>query len=295
MLPGVRAVLSFFEGYRNEDGSLKMLPWWRYFDWVPSWQGGDAPQDPDGTSALFDMLLLMGWRWAAELEAAEGLRGMSDLYRDRERQLRETARKLYWDEGRQLFADTPRHNQYSKHAQTLAVLSEVSAGTPARDLMLRTLDAQGLAEPGLFFQFYVHRALALVGEGDRYLDRLGPWRDMLDKGLTTFAEIVDQPDSSSRSDCHAWSASPNIEIMRTVLGVDSAAPGFRKVSVRPHPGKLAGVAGSVPHPKGDVEVRLDRQGPRFKATVTLPPGTPGEFEFAGVKRALAPGANTIAG
>ena len=37
MLPGVRAVLSFFESYQKENGSLGPLPWWRYFDWVPSW------------------------------------------------------------------------------------------------------------------------------------------------------------------------------------------------------------------------------------------------------------------
>ena len=34
MLPGVRSVLAFFEGYQKENGSLASLPWWRYFDWV---------------------------------------------------------------------------------------------------------------------------------------------------------------------------------------------------------------------------------------------------------------------
>ena len=33
ILPGVRAVLSFFESYQKKDGSLGPLPWWRYFDW----------------------------------------------------------------------------------------------------------------------------------------------------------------------------------------------------------------------------------------------------------------------
>ncbi len=238
MLPGVRAVLSFFESYQKENGSLGPLPWWRYFDWVPSWQGGDPPQEPDGSSAPFDLLLLMAYRWASELEAAQGVRALADLYGTRERQLRETAGKLYWDSGRRLYADTPRRQQFSQHTNTMAVLSDVIAGEPARDLMLRCLSAPGLAEPGLFFRYYEHVALAKVGEGDSYLDRLGDWRDMLARGLTTFAEVVDRPGNPSRSDCHAWSASPNIEILRTVLGVDSAAPGFRRVSVRPHLGKL---------------------------------------------------------
>ncbi len=295
MLPGVRAVLSFFEGFRKENGSLGALPWWRYFDWVPGWPGGNAPQEADGSSALFDMLLLMAWRWAGDLETALGLRVMAQVYSEREQQLRETVQKLYWDPQKELYADTPARQQFSQHANTLAVLANVISGQPAHDLMLRALSAQGLAEPGLFFKFYVHQALAAVGEGDRYLDQLGEWRKMLAKGLTTFAENVDRPGGSSRSDCHAWSASPNIELMRTVLGVDSAAPGFRKVVVRPHPGKLSSVSGSVPHPKGAVDVRFERRGSGFTAAVTLPRDTTGVFEFAGVKRDLAPGENRITG
>jgi alpha-L-rhamnosidase len=286
MVPGVRAVLSFFESHQGENGSLRTLPWWRYFDWVPSWPNGNAPQDADGGSALFDMLLLMAYRWAAELETGT----LAAEYRAREQQLRKTVQALYWDEGRKLYADTPSKKQFSQHANTLAVLADVIVGPPARDLMLRTVSEKGLAEPGLFFKFYVHVALAKTGEGDSYLDRLGDWHTMLARGLTTFAETVDRPDAASRSDCHAWSASPNIEIFRTVLGVDSAAPGFRRVSVRPHLGKLRRASGSVPHPNGAVEVRIDGQ----RVTVVLPPGTTGQFEWRGVRRELAPGANSIA-
>jgi alpha-L-rhamnosidase len=285
MLPGVRAVLSFFERYQQENGSLRTLPWWRYFDWVPSWPSGNAPQDADGGSALFDMLLLIAYRWASELETGP----LASVYRDRERQLRQTVQSLYWDEGRKLYADTPSKKQFSQHANTLAVLGDIITGAAARELMLRMLAAPGLAEPGLFFKFYVHVALAKVGEGDTYLDRLGDWREMLARGLTTFAETVDRPGAASRSDCHAWSASPNIEIFRTVLGVDSAAAGFRRVSVRPHLGKLRRVAGSVPHPKGSIDVRIDGG----EVTIGLPPGVSGDFEWRGARRELTPGANSI--
>ncbi len=296
MLPGVRAVLSFFESYRQKNGSLRPLPWWRYFDWVPSWPNGEAPQEidapePNNSSAIFDLHLLLACQWAAELEDGLGLRAMADLYRERERRFRETVQTLYWDSGKQLYADTPRRQQCSQHANTLAVLAGVIDGDPARQLMLRILTAPGLAEPGLFFQYYVHCALAKVGEGDSYLERLTPWRDMLTRGLTTFAETVDRPGDSSRSDCHAWSASPNIEILRTVLGIDSAAPGFRRVSVRPHLGKLTRVSGSVPHPQGSVEVRLEPRSSGFEATVVIPPGVTGQFEWRGMRRDLQPGMN----
>jgi len=291
MLPGVRAVLSFFEQYQKENGSLKSLPWWRYFDWVPSWPNGDPPQDAEGSSAPFDLLLLLAFGWAAEMEAGLGLRSMAEYYRDRERRLRETVQALYWDPVRRFYADAQGKQSFSQHTNTLAVLADIIAGEPARDLLLRTLAERGFAQTGLFFRFYVHCALAKVGEGDSYLDRLDDWRDMLARGLTTFAETVDRPGESSRSDCHAWSASPNIELFRTVLGVDSSAPRFARVSVRPHLGKLNYILGAVPHPQGEVRVRLEKTASGLSAFVALPRGISGEFAWKGSTRRLSPGAN----
>jgi hypothetical protein len=53
----------------------------------------------------------------------------------------------------------------------------------------------------------VHDVFPLLsaGLGERYLETLAPWRDMLTMGLTTFAE---RPEPT-RSDCHAWSSGAN--------------------------------------------------------------------------------------
>ena len=61
----------------------------------------------------------------------------------------------------------------------MAVLADVVDGAEARALMLRTLTAPGLAQGALYFKFYMHQALAKVGEGDRYLEQLDDWRGML--------------------------------------------------------------------------------------------------------------------
>ena len=166
------------------------------------------------------------------------------------------------------------------------MLADVVSGDEARALMLRTLTAPGLAQGALYFKFYMHQALAKVGEGDRYLEQLDDWRGMLATGLTTFAEVVDRPGRPTRSDCHAWSASPNIELMRTVLGVDSAAPGFSRVVVRPHLGQLKFVEGAVPHPKGSIEVRVEAAG---SVSVTSP--VDGDFLWRGTRRELHAGPN----
>ena len=250
---------------------------------------GEPPQNEGESSAPFDLLLMLAYGWAADLEAALGLAGMADVYRRREQQLRTTAQQLYWDGARQLYADTPRKQEFSQHSNILAVLGDVITGEPARELMLRALDDKTIAQATLFFRFYLHQAMRKVGEGDRYLDLLGDWRGMIANGLTTFAEWEERPNDPPRSDCHAWSASPNIEIFRTVLGIDSAAPAFARVSVRPNLGKLKAARGSIPHPKGIVEVDLQPQS----ATVTLPSGITGEFAWKGIRRELKPGTNRV--
>ena len=84
-----------------------------------------------------------------------------------------------------------------------------------------------LAPASIYFKFYLHQALVKAGLGNDYLNWLGIWRKNLDMGLTTWAEISDI--NNARSDCHAWGASPNIEFFRIVMGIDSDAPGFRKL------------------------------------------------------------------
>jgi hypothetical protein len=116
---------------------------------------------------------------------------------------------------------------------------------------------------------------------------------MLDKGLTTWAERPEGTRNPSRSDCHAWSASPNFELFRTVLGIDSAAPGFKRVVIRPFPGRLARVEGAIPHPAGEIAVSLDRSGGGLKARVELPSGIEGEFHWKGESRPLVGGGNLL--
>lgn len=293
MLPGVRAVLQFFAAHQRPDGSLGPMPWWNYVDWTTEWDGGVPPRGANGASAPQDLQLLLAYDWAARLEEALGSRAVAAEHRAAAGRLRQTVRALYWDPGRRLFADTPEHDRFSQHANVLAVLAAIVPGDEARDLVTRVAADTTLTQCSYYFRHYLHSAVNLVGEGDRYLDLLGEWESMLSRGLTTFAERYERPGDPSRSDCHAWSASPNFEIFRTVLGIDSAAPGFARVQVRPFPGRLDRVAGSIPHPKGEISVRLERTGSGLRVEIALPPGVPGEFSWRGTSRDLAPGSNAF--
>ena len=123
------------------------------------------------------------------------------------------------------------------------------------------------------------------------MDWLGIWRKNIEMGLTTWTE--DSNVEFTRSDCHAWGSSPNIEFFRTVLGIDSDAPGFRKIRIEPHLGKLTNIGGEIPHPGGKITVsyRLD-QG-KWHISIGLPKKTSGVLVWKGKIYNLAAGGNTL--
>jgi hypothetical protein len=75
--------------------------------------------------------------------------------------------------------------------------------------------------------------------------------------------------------------------------VDSAAPGFKRVIVRPFLGKLTRASGAVPHPQGEIAVSLALRNGKLEAEVNLPPGIGGDFVWKGESRPLRPGPNKL--
>jgi hypothetical protein len=289
MLPGVRAVLSFFGSHQKANASLGRVPWWNFVDWAKKWNEGIPPSEADGSSAPLDLQLLLAYQWAAKLEAALGSKALAEQYDASAAELRAAIQNIYWDPSRRFYADTHRKAQFSQHTQSLAIVAGLVRGKDARDLIDRTIADRSLTQCTIYFRYYLHAALAAAGEGDRYLDMLDEWRGQLSRGLTTWAESFEP----SRSDCHAWGASPNIELFRTVLGIDSAAPGFRRVVIRPALGKLTQVSGAMPHPKGEIAVSYALRDGKLEAGITLPEGVEGEFVWKGERRPLKPGASKL--
>lgn len=291
MLPGVRSVLSYFARYQKANGSMREIPWWNFADWVHAWSRGIPPSDPDGSSsAIFDLQLALAYQWAAELELNVGNPGLAAEYKAQAAKINKTVLATDWDPAKQILADQPSHKTYSQHTNTLAILSGAIPPKDQRKVLERILTEDPKIEPTtIYFRAYTNSALREAGLGDLYLDQLNPWRRMLADGLTTWAET----DGNTRSDCHAWGASPNYELLRTVAGIDSMAPNFAQVRIAPNPGKLTTIKARMRHPHGEIVVDLKRDGQRLNAQVTLPPGISGEFDWHGVKRKLQPGPNHL--
>ncbi len=292
-LTGARAVLEFFSKYQGEDGSLRNTPYWNFIDWVggKGWNFAMPPKGTDGASAILDLQLLMAYQWAAELESNMGMPGYADLYRKKAAQLKQTIRSKYWNAGKKLYADTNEKDVYSQHANSLAILTGMVNQQDLSETCKQLLNDKSLTQCTIYFKYYLHLALAKGGLGNDYLKWLDVWRDNIKMGLTTWAEISDLP--NSRSDCHAWGASPNIEFFRIVLGIDSDAPGFRKIKIEPHLGDLTNVSGEIPHPNGKVAAAYAFDKGKWKIKIILPQKTTGTFIWKTKKFPLKTGENLL--
>jgi len=285
-LPGMRAVLGWFERRVDETGMLGSISWWPFVDWAPAWGRGVPPGGVEGHSTVISLQFVYALDRAAELEEALGVPGLGDHYRSLARKVRDAVRSRSWDAARGLFRDIPGGDTYSQQANVMAVLTDAVAPADQAALMERVLSDKTLTQSTYYFSYYQLEALRKAGLGERYVAQLAPWRGMLDLGLTTVPETPEP----TRSDSHAWSAHPNYGLLATVLGVRPAEPGFKKVRIAPHLGPLRRAEGRVPHPLGVIGVRLTRtEGGGLRGEVTLPKGLEGVFEWGGKKTALQPG------
>ena len=295
-LPGERQVLQFFSKYQLPDGSLQNAPYWEFTDWCESkgWKDGMPPFGKDGSSAALDLQLLWAYQIAARLEDSLGMKAFVKEYSKKATLLTQTIKAKYWDPAKQMFADTKEKINYSQHTNTLAILTDIITGEQAKQLAQKMITDTSLTQATIYFQYYVNQALRKTGFGNLYLDRLQIWKDNLAMGLTTWAEISDI--NAARSDCHAWGASPNIEFFRTVLGIDTDAPGFNKIKIEPNLGSLKKVSGTMPHPKGEITVSysLDKQG-QLDAVISIPKGTNGVFVWKGKEHVLKVGETSFVG
>jgi hypothetical protein len=284
-LPGMRDVLGWFERRLAPSGMLGRLKWWNFVDWSKEFNDGRPPLDHAGQSSILSLQLALGLRDAADLEDAYGSK--EQAARDRELSQRITAAvyKLCWDPARQLLADTPERKTFSQHANVFAVLADAFPAAEQEGVMKTVFADRTLTQATFYFRFYLFHGMKKAGLADEYLAQLDPWRQMLALGLTTWAETPEP----TRSDCHASSAHPNFDLLSTVAGVESAAPGFSKVAIQPHLGSLHHLNATVPHPLGDLTVAYTLAGGHLNADVTLPAGVSGTFTWQGKGASLHPG------
>lgn len=292
MLPAVMDNLQWFQDHLQPNGMLGKLEWWNFIDWVKdkSWERGVPSYDKNGQSSINSLLYVYSLQQAIELLNSYGYTQQAARYAVIAHRIKEAVYKRCWDEKKQLLADNADKQHYSQHAQILATLVDLLPLKKLQQLMLNTYQNDSIASCSYYFRFYLAEAMKKTGLGGKYIDMLQPWQNMLANGLTTFSE---EPEPS-RSDCHAWSATPLYHLLSLVCGIQPAAAGFNKVQIIPNPGNLEWFEGSMPHKLGPIQVKLNQSKTGgLSGIVTLPHKLYGYFEWKGKRIKLQPGVNNI--
>lgn len=279
LLPGVQSVLTWFENRLNNQYMLGPLEWWNFVDWVDEWpwdenigNGGVPEGVREGNSSILTLQYVYALDYAALMFRAFENKERADHYSGLSEKIKKSVYDLCWDDQKQLIADTPGKNMFSQHANIMAVLTNTISAENQQDVLNRTITDSSLIQATFYFKFYMFRAIKKAGMADRYFELLEPWYTMLNNGLTTFAE---KPDPT-RSDCHAWSASPNYDLLALVAGITPSAPGFKKVIIEPALGNLDYIRVTIPHPQGTLKVDLAKTTNRgLRGSIVLPPGLSG--------------------
>ena len=292
-LSGVRQILEYFKSYQLPDGSLNNTPQWMFTDWVEAkdWKSGVGPIGSNGTSSMLDLQLLWAYQVALDLEQKIGDPAYSIEYLKTIEKLKKTIRSKYWDANKKLFADREEKDVFSQHTNSLAILTGVASVQEESQIANQLLSNNELSPASIYFKYYLHQALIKAGYGNDYMKWLDKWRENISMGLTTWAEISNV--DISRSDCHAWGSSPNIEFYRTVLGIDSDGLAFSKVKIKPHLGQITDIKGVIPHPKGTISASYKMENGKWKIQIELPKSITGNLIWKGKTITLKEGLNNF--
>jgi len=296
----LKGMLDVLEWHRSKidlkTGMLGALPYWNFVDWPKEWPWVGYDEDSglpkgsrNGNSAIHTLQFAYATDKVVEIFDAFGMKKEAAEYRKVSASLKQSTFRICWNNSKKMMADMPDQTEFSQHANVLAVLTGALQNVDAKDLMHRTVADTSIIQCTFYYRFYLNQAMKKAGLGDKYIEMLTPWRDMVAMGLTTFAE---RPEPT-RSDCHAWSASPNYDLLATVLGVEPASAGFRTVQIAPHLGDLKFAEGQVPLPQGTIQVKMKLSGGKLEAEVDLPASLTGIFLWNGKKIKLKSGKQMI--
>lgn len=271
----LQALLTRLAGLIGPDGH-EHIDGMRFLDWPSS-------SNPQGVTAGLQALLVLTLESGARLMTALDDAPTAALC------AQAAAR------GRHVIPDVNR----SKAGAALLVLAGM---TDAKQMAREVLAVGGPSNISTFYGFYVLQALAKADETDTALDFISRyWGAMLDLGATTFwedfdlnwtenAARIDELPAPGKKDvhggygaycylgfrhslCHGWASGPTAWLSENVLGVTPLEPGFTRVRIVPHLGRLTWADGAYPTPFGPIKVRHERQADgRIKSTIDAPAG-----------------------
>jgi len=292
-LPDIKRILQWHKQFINGNSMLGKMPFWNFVDWTDQWIwkgreeiSGIPAGALEGNSSILTLQYVWAMQKASELFNYYGKKQDAFSLLQLSNILKRKTFDQCWDNKSRFISDTPDKKEFSQHAQALAVLTGTFSQPEAKNIIKAAANSKDLIQCSFYYRFYLLQALKKAGLGDNYISNLYPWKNMLEMGLSTFSEKSEP----TRSDCHAWSASPNYDFLATVCGIEAGSPGFKTVNIEPHLGDLTFVEGKMPHPTGEIFVKYSKSK-TWQVEIILPKGIKGDFYWKGKKISLQSGRN----
>lgn len=276
--PKMLTLMDYCLGRTNEDGMAEGQPDdWIFVDWV------DFPMHKRGT-LCFEQLLFC--------KALESLALCAELcedkvsakkYGDMSMELLQKTRKMFWSEKYHAFTHSIEkgipNEMITKFPNMFAIIfgyTNPQETIAISEHVMLSKDIEKITTP--YMRYYELESLCMIGLQEKVLDEIrGYWGGMLEEGATTFWEKFIPEENGTqhlamygrpygKSLCHAWGASPLYLIGRYFLGVCPTKPGYKEFEIHPELGGLQWMKGVVPTPNGEIQVSVDSQHIRIKAT-----------------------------
>jgi hypothetical protein len=291
---GIRNVLDWFEKRRQPNGLLGKIEWWPALAWPRHYHNGEPPAIREGNNTLYSLHYAYTLRHAADIMQFTGQPSQAKVYRGRADEICRAVNKLC-KSADGFYREAPGHEKISQITNIMAVLAGAVRGSEARKLMLKLLEPKDwFGQVDLFLHLYLFEALNETGLQDRFLPELSEWHTMLERGMTTFAEVpLEWGEENQRSECHPWSTAPNFFFFRTVCGIRPLTAGHRTVEIRPAFGALHRIKARYPHPLGAIEMQLERKGDRLEGRITMGAVMKAVMVWGGKKMNLTAGVNEV--
>ncbi|WP_462409407.1 alpha-L-rhamnosidase-related protein [Neobacillus sp. Marseille-QA0830] len=270
------SLMDFCLERRNEEGMMEGIEDdWVFVDW--------AHIDNRGEVSTIQLLLCRSLETLAAIAELVGDRDRSLEYQNMANELKSKIMDIFWDKEQGALVHN-RHegiisDKVTKYPNMFALmfgyLDGMQTESVKQNVMLNPA-IQRIKTP--YMRFYELAAMCEVGEHLFVLDEmLSYWGGMLDLGATSFWEEFDPNQKGAehlgmydmrfgRSLCHAWGASPLYLVGKYFLGVKPLSPGYETFTVEPHLGGLKWIQGTVPIGKGDVEVYMNSERIRVRAS-----------------------------
>ncbi len=232
-VPGILAVLDYFERLRLANGLIGGPGDWTFTDWTSCWPGGKSNRDEGSPETVLNLFYAEACRMSAELLCIIGDTDTAKRLTGRRDRTIRAVNEYCFDREKNRYRDVPDKEYYSIHSQVMAVLSDAVEPSKQKDFLAQAVSDNSLTQCSLYFGFYVLEALKKCGDAENFIKQLEPWRKMLEMGFTTFPEV---PHDRTRSECHAWSSGPVYQFITGLMGIFPERPGIssfdRKLDIR---------------------------------------------------------------